>query len=169
MALMGLRKTAWSQERKSPTSRTEHNRISVPLHVQLRPHTAGSELLKLSVINETTKGVSAIIFFACIQDRRGRSILSIRDQNTYDLSMRKKRLMTLVHMYLIHRYKIEAVHYVTPKQDNQYQAEKMKDLGIYSSVNTEIGQIIVASVNERRITELLNPDRVALCQLIERR
>ena len=147
---------------------TEHNRISVPLRVQLRPYASGgSELLKLSVLNEAK--VSAIVFFAHIQDRRGRSILSIRDQNTYDLSMRKRRLMTLVHIYLIHRYQIDSVHYVTPTQDNQYQAEKMKDLGIYSSVNTEIGQIIVASVDDRRITELLNPDRVALRQLIEKK
>ena len=146
----------------------DHNRITTQLHVHLRPFTAGSELLKLSVVTES-KTVPAIAFFACIQDRRGRGILSIRDQNTYDLSMRKKRLMTLVHLYLIHRYQIDSVHYVTPTQDNQYQAEKMKDLGIYSNVSTEIGQIIVASVNSRRIAELLNPDRVALRQLIEKK
>ena len=145
-----------------------HNRILVPLHVQLRPHmSGGSELLKLSVMNDAR--VSAIVFFAHIQDRRGHSILSIRDQNTYDLAMRKRRLMTLVHIYLIHRYQIDSVHYVTPTQDNQYQAEKMKDLGIYSTVNTEIGQIIVASVNDRRISELLNPDRSALRNLIEKK
>ncbi len=147
----------------------EHNEIPGPLNVQLRPRTAGSELLQLSVRNEAKGGVSALIVFAYIQDRRGRNILSIRDQNTYDLAMRKKRLMTLAHLYLIHRYRIDSVHYVTPTQDNQYQTEKMKSLGIYSDVNTEIGQIIVASVDSRRIAELLNPDRVALRQLIEKK
>jgi isocitrate lyase len=145
----------------------EHNGIRVSLLVQLRPHTASSELLKLSVLNENR--VSAIVFFAHIQDRRGRSILSIRDQNTYDLSMRKKRLMTLVHLYLLHRYRIDSVHYVTPTEDNLYQTEKMKTLGIYSNVSTEIGQIIVATVNSGRIAELLNPDRTALRQLIEKK
>jgi isocitrate lyase len=146
----------------------EYNRIPVQLSVQLRPHTAGSDLLKLSILNEK-RGVSALIFFAYIQDRRGRSILSIRDQNTYELAMRKKRLMTLAHLYLIHRYRIDSVHYVTPSEDNQYQTEKMKDLGIYSNVNTEVGQIIVAAVNSSRIAELLNPDRVVLRQLIEKK
>jgi len=147
----------------------EHNQIPGPLNVQLRPRTAGSELMQLSVRNEAKGGVPALIVFAYIQDRRGRNILSIRDQNTYDLAMRKKRLMTLAHLYLIHRYRIDSVHYVTPTQDNQYQTEKMKSLGIYSDVNTEIGQIIVASVDSRRIAELLNPDRVALRQLIEKK
>lgn len=146
----------------------EHNGIKASLQVQLRPHTASSaELLKLSVLNESK--VVAIVFFAHIQDRRGRSILSIRDQNTYDLAMRKRRLMTLIHLYLIHRYRIDSVHYVTPTEDNQYQTEKMKALGIYSSVKTEIGQIIVATVKGRRISELLSPDHVALRQLIEKK
>jgi isocitrate lyase len=148
---------------------SEQNHISSPLKAQLRPHTAGSELLQMSILNEATKGTAASLVFAYIQDRRGRSILSIRDQNAFDVSMRKKRLMTLTHLFLIHRYKIDSVHYVTPTEDNQYQTQKMKDLGIYSNVNTEIGQIIVATVNHQRIAELLNPDRVALRQLIEKR
>jgi isocitrate lyase len=147
----------------------EQNSISSPLKAQLRPHTAGSELLQLSILNEATKRIAASLVFAYIQDRRGRSILSMRDQNTFDVSMRKKRLMTLTHLFLIHRYKIDSVHYVTPTEDNQYQTRKMKDLGIYSNVNTEIGQIIVASVNHQRISELLSPDRAALRQLIEKR
>jgi len=146
----------------------EHNGVQGALHVQLRPHTAGSELLQMSVRYDG-KGIAAAIVFAYIQDRRGRSILSIRDQNTFVVSMRKKRLMTLAHLYLIHRYRIASVHYVTPTEDNQYQTEKMKNLGIYSNVNTEIGQIIVASVNSQRIAELLNQDRRALRMLIEKK
>jgi isocitrate lyase len=147
---------------------TEHNHIAAQLQVQLRPHTAGSDLLELSIVNEAKKQVASIVF-AYILDRRGRNILSVRDQNTYEVSMRKKRLMTLAHLYLIHRYKIDSVHCVTPTEDNQYQTEKMKNLGIYSNVNTEIGQIIVATVNAQRIAELLNPDRIELRQLIEKK
>jgi hypothetical protein len=43
-----------------------------------------------------------------IVDRRGRNILSVRDQTTFDSSLRKKRLMTLNHLFLVHRYKIWA-------------------------------------------------------------
>ena len=50
----------------------------------------------------------------------------MRDQNTFDESLRKKRLMTLVHLWLVHRYKADSVHYVSPTEDNQYQAAKMK-------------------------------------------
>ncbi len=60
--------------------------------VQLRPHTAGSELLELSLLNDAREKLANVIF-ANIQDRRGRTILSIRDQNTVE-ALRKKRLMT---------------------------------------------------------------------------
>ena len=50
-------------------------------------------------------------------------------------TLRQKRLMTLIHLFLMHRYKVDSVHYVTPTEDNQYQAEKMKAQGLYSEVN----------------------------------
>jgi hypothetical protein len=68
----------------------------------------------------------------------------------------------------IHRSKTDSVHYVTPTEDNQYQAAKMKAHGIFSEVNTEVGQIIVADVNKARIAELLEPDRVKLWKLIRK-
>ncbi|HKH46922.1 MAG TPA: isocitrate lyase, partial [Thermoanaerobaculia bacterium] len=59
-------------------------------------------------------------------------------------------------------------HYVTPTEDNQYQTEKMKSHGIFSEVQTEVGQIIVADVNRARIDELLASDRQALGRLIRK-
>jgi isocitrate lyase len=44
----------------------------------------------------------------------------------------------------------------------------MKSHGIFSEVHTEVGQIIVAAVNHDRITQLLEPDRVALGKLIRK-
>ena len=76
----------------------------------------------------------ANVVFAPIQDRRGRNILSVRDQNTFDESLRKKRLMTLVQLFLIHRYKSDSVHYVTPTEDNQRQTAKMKAHGLFTAV-----------------------------------
>jgi isocitrate lyase len=81
----------------------EHHGVDIPLRVSLRPHTAGGDLLELSVLGEGDEKLANIIF-ATLQDRRGRQILSVRDQNTFDPSLRRKRLMTLLHLFLILRY-----------------------------------------------------------------
>ncbi|HVR43253.1 MAG TPA: isocitrate lyase ICL2 [Thermoanaerobaculia bacterium] len=145
----------------------EHYRIADPLRVWLRPQRAGSELLELAIAG-SDGDKRANVIFAPIHDRRERSILSIRDQNTFDEMLRKKRLMTLIHLYLIHRYRAETVHYVTPTDDNRYQTERMKAHGLFSEVSTEVGQIIVADVNRERIAELLAPDRDRLGKLIRK-
>jgi isocitrate lyase len=137
------------------------------IRVQLRPHTAGSDLLELTLFGETSKEKIANIIFASLQDRRGRNFLSVRDQSTQP-PFRKKRLMTLTQLFLIHRYSANAVHYVTPTPDNQSQAEKMKRIGIFSDVHTEIGQIIVCDVNKDGIGELLKADRLRLTEMIRK-
>jgi isocitrate lyase len=90
----------------------------------------------------------------------------VRDQNTFSEKLRKKRLMTLVHLWLINRFKADAVYYVTPTEDNVYQADKMKAHGIFTDVHKDVGEILVADVNQARIAELLEPDRAALKRLI---
>ena len=137
------------------------------IRVQLRPHTAGSELLELSVLNEPSGEKLANVVFANNQDRRGRNILSIRDQNTL-APIRKKRLMTVAQLFLIHRYNASSVHYVTPTEDNEFQTQGMKSVGIFSDVHTEIGQIIVALVSKERVAELLTPDRLLLLEMISK-
>ena len=93
-------------------------------------------------------------------------MLSIHDQNTFSEDFRQKRLMTLISLFLIHRYKVDAVHYVTPTDDNQRQAEGMPGLGLYEDVQTEVGQIIVARVNTERVKSLVTPDSEELQKLI---
>jgi isocitrate lyase len=136
------------------------------IRVELRPHTAGSDLLELRVLDDTDDPLANVIF-ASIVDRRGRSILSIRDQNT-DQSIRRRRLMTLVQLFLIHRYRAGSLHYLTPTEDNRSQTERMQDLAIFSVVRTEIGQIIVAEVNRERVAELVRPEGDALAELIRK-
>jgi isocitrate lyase len=145
----------------------QHYGLSARLRVKLLPHRAGSELLELAIFGEEEEKVANVIF-APITDRRGHNILSVRDQNTFAEHLRKKRLMTLVHLFLVHRFKADSVHYVTPTEDNQYQVEKMLSHGIFREVNTEVGQIIVAGVNHDRVLELLAPDREALGGLIRK-
>jgi isocitrate lyase len=145
----------------------EVNGVPGPLKVTLRPERAGSELLGLKVLNSAGEPVARVVF-ATIKDRRGKSILSVRDQETMDTSLRQKRLMTVIHLFLIHRYKAESIHYVTPTEDNAKQTAGMAKLGIFADVNTEVGDIIVADVNRERVAELIKPDHTELGRLIRR-
>jgi len=147
---------------------SEHYKLGERLRVQLRPRRAGSEVLELAIFGDSDGAKLADVVFDPIKDRHGRSILTVRDQNTYAAKMRQKRLMTVVHLWLVHRFKANAVYYVSPTEDNLYQTEKMKAHGIFSSVNQDVGEIIVADVNQARIAELLAPDRVALQKLIRK-
>jgi isocitrate lyase len=144
----------------------DHYGIDAP-RVALRPHRAGSELLELRILDEAGERL-AIVVFDTIRDRRGRSILSVRDQHTIDETLRKKRLMSLIHLSLVHRYKVDSVHYVSPSDDNRYQTQKMKSHGIFRDVHDEVGDIIVADVDEARVAHLLAPDRAALTDLIRK-
>jgi isocitrate lyase len=146
---------------------TDHYGLPGRLRVDLKPQRAGSELLELAIYDRQD-GKVANVMFAPIHDRHGRSILSVRDQHTFDEALRKKRLMTLVHLYLVHRYRADSVHYVSPTEDNQYQARKMKKHGIFSEVHTEVGDIIVTEVDHDRVAKLLAPDRETLWKLIRK-
>jgi len=144
---------------------SEHYQLGEKLRVQLRPRRAGSDVLVLGIYGNGDEQLANVVFDP-IKDRHGRSILTVRDQNTFAEKLRQKRLMTLIHLWLVHRFKADAVYYVTPTEDNLYQTSKMKSHGIFSEVNQEVGEIIVAEVNRPRIEELLKPDRVALRKLI---
>jgi isocitrate lyase len=144
---------------------SENYNLDEKLRVQLRPRRAGSDVLELGIYGNDDEQLANVIVDP-IKDRHGRSILQVRDQNTFAEKLRQKRLMTLIHLWLVHRFKADAVIYVTPTEDNQYQTEKMKSHGIFSEVYQEVGEIIVAEVNRPRIAELLQSDRVALRKLI---
>ncbi|WP_343576830.1 isocitrate lyase ICL2 [Mycobacterium sp.] len=144
----------------------DHYKIGETLTVRLRPRRAGSDVLDLGIYGDNADEPLANVVVDPIKDRHGRNILTVRDQNTFAEKMRQKRLMDVIHLWLIHRFKPEIVYYVTPTEDNIYQTEKMKSHGIFSNVYQEVGEIIVADVNQQRIDELLSPDREALKKLI---
>lgn len=146
---------------------SEHYQIGETLRVQLRPRRAGSDVLELGIYGDSDEKLADVVVDP-IKDRHGRNILTVRDQNTYAEKLRKKRLMDVIHLWLIHRFKPEIVYYVTPTEDNIYQTEKMKKHGIFSNVYQEVGEIIVADVNQERIDELLASDRKALAKLIRK-
>jgi isocitrate lyase len=144
---------------------SENYQLGEKLRVTLRPRRAGSDVLVLGIHGDDDQELANVTVDP-IKDRHGRSILQVRDQNTFAEKLRQKRLMTLIHLWLVHRFKADAVIYVTPTEDNLYQTSKMKSHGIFSEVYQEVGEIIVAEVNHPRIEELLKPDRVALRKLI---
>jgi isocitrate lyase len=147
---------------------TKHYKIEDTFTVELKPHTVGTFVLELNILNGKGEKVADIIF-EILQDRKGEKILTIRDENNFDTALRQKRLATLLHLFLIHRYKTDFVHYVSPTDDNLMQTKGMMRLGIYESVNTEVGHIIVTKVNVDYVKELLSPDRRELKKLIAKK
>ena len=140
-----------------------HNSVDAELKVRLRPYTAGSEILEL-VVYSGDKDLANVVF-GVLHDRRDRAILSVRDQNTHSPALRRKRLMTLMHLYLIRRYNAVSVQYLTPTEDNFRQTAGMRGLGFYSSVSDEVGKITVADVDETVVSKLVS-DEDALQGLI---
>ncbi|HET7520862.1 MAG TPA: isocitrate lyase, partial [Candidatus Limnocylindria bacterium] len=143
-----------------------HNGLDHEPQVSLRPYSAGSEVLQLAVSGAEGQRLAEIVF-STINDRRGRTILSVRDQRT-DPTLRRRRLMTLLHLFLIHRYGAAAVHYLTPTDDNRHQAERMRALGIFEAVADEVGEIIVAEVATPTVRELVAGDGAALERLMNK-
>ncbi len=144
----------------------QKNDFAEKLRADLKPHVPGSELLELSL--KSSKGEKLLnIVFSPVQDRRGRKILSIRDQNTAS-QLRRKRLMTLAQLFLIHRYKADSLHYLTPNEDNEAQTRSMQKLGIFSDVKSETHLIILADVNQAKVSLLSGSDSKVREALISR-
>jgi len=144
----------------------EFTGIEGPFKVQLRPHTPTSEILELKVFGPNGD-VLANTVFSHMYDRRGTSILSVRDQHTYDPA-RRKRLSVLLHLFLIKRYGAAAIHYLTPTDDNIHQAASMKTLGIFTSTSEEVGDILVADIDADRVDTLVAADSPERGKLIRK-
>jgi isocitrate lyase len=142
--------------------------IAGPLAVRLRPSRDGADVLELSVTGGADDEQKANLVFAPTTDRHGQVILSVRDQNTFATELRQKRLMTLLHLYVLKRYRVSTVHYLTPTPDNHSQTKRMAEQGIYTDVHTEVGQIIVARVNSTMVDSLADDVDGALGKLIRK-
>ena len=130
------------------------NGVSEKLTVRLRPSREGANVLDLLVIGDREGDTKANFVFSPTTDRQGSVILSVRDQNTFDTALRQRRLMELLHLYVLKRYRVQAVHYLTPTDDNHRQARRMAEHGVYTDVTTEVGQIIVAKTDRAAIEVL---------------
>lgn len=135
----------------------EYHKIDFALKAELRPHSPGSNILELSVKSGEEK--LANVVFTSVADRNKFKILNVRDQNTFEQSLRRKRLMTILHIFLLNRYKSDAVHYLTPTEDNDKQTASMLKMGLYKDVKSEIGQIIVADVATKIVRSYVADDK----------
>ena len=142
----------------------EFNEVGGVMNAKLRPLTPGSPVFELAVFKN--EELIANVTFSKLVDRNKQSILSVRDQNTFEVRYRRKRLMTLLHLFLLHRFKSNIVHYLTPTEDNLKQTEGMIRRGIYKGFNEEIGQIIVAEVDTEKVATFSNSTSEVL-ELIE--
>ena len=96
--------------------------------------------------------------FTCVYDRNKRQILSVRDQNVFNPVLRKKRLMTIIHIFIINRYQCDTVHYLTPTRDNALQCASMQTMGLYSKYSNEVGMIIVAQIATKKMRDFVQGD-----------
>ena len=126
------------------------------IQVHLRPNKPGSTVMEL-VLSSGDEQLANIVFTS-VMDRNDKQILSIRDQNMFKDDFRQKRLMTLMHLFIINRYQSATVHYLTPTADNVKQCEAMQKMGLYSSFSDEIGEIIVANIATDEVRAFVNND-----------
>ncbi|MFT5640365.1 MAG: isocitrate lyase [Cyclobacteriaceae bacterium] len=128
--------------------------IQETIKVTLKPHKPGASVMELSLLENDE--VIANMIFTSLTDRMNRQILSIRDQNTSRDRFKRKRLMTLIHLFVINRYQSDIVHYLTPNAENMHQCEGMKNMLIYSNYSTDVGHIITADVNLDNVRTYVN-------------
>lgn len=135
------------------------------LNVRLRPWQPGSDILELEVV-DTPENKVADVIFKVMRDREDKVFLFIRNQIIYNSDLRRKRFMTLVQLFLMHRFKADIVEFMTPNDDNRQQTNGMKRYGLFEDVIEEIGDIIVAHINKEVVAEMVNHNGQGILQLM---
>jgi isocitrate lyase len=126
------------------------------LSVELKERWAGSEHMMLNVFDEAHDKIAEITF-RVDRDRDGRKYLAVKDQNTVK-KYRSRRLMTLMHFFLLHRYKIDLVYYVAPTHDNRMSVQRMMYNGIFRQARTDDPNIIAIEVDTARAQRIFAND-----------
>jgi isocitrate lyase len=126
------------------------------LSVELKERWAGAEEMMLNVFDQAHDKIAEIIF-RVDKDREGRKFLAVKDQNTVK-KYRNRRLMSLVHFFLLHRYKTDLVHYVTPSGDNRLSVQRMIHNGVFRSARTDDPNIIAIEVDTARAQRIFAGD-----------
>jgi isocitrate lyase len=126
------------------------------LSVELKERWAGSEQMMLNVFDEAHDKLAEITF-RVDKDRAGRKYLAVKDQNTVK-KYRSRRLMTLMHFFLLHRYKSDLVYYVAPTHDNRMSVQRMIHNGVFRQARTDDPNIIAIEVDTVRAQKIFAND-----------
>jgi isocitrate lyase len=126
------------------------------LSVEIKERWAGSEEMMLNVFDEARDKIAEIIY-RVDKDRDGRKFLAVKDQNTVK-KYRARRLMTLMHFFLLHRYKTDLVHYVAPTDDNRVSVRRMIQNGVFRGTRTDDPNIIAIEVDTGRAQKIFAND-----------
>jgi isocitrate lyase len=126
------------------------------LSVELKERWAGSEEMMLNVFDEARDKIAEITF-RVDKDRAGRKFLAVKDQNTIK-KYRSRRLMSLMHFFLLHRYKTDLVHYLTPTDDNRLSVRRMIQNGVFREARTDDPNLIAIEVDTARAQKIFASD-----------
>ena len=126
------------------------------LSVELKERWAGAEEMMLNVFDEARDKIAEIIY-RVDKDREGRKFLAVKDQNTVK-RYRNRRLMSLLHFFLLHRYKTDLVHYVTPSSDNRLSVQRMIHNGVFRSARTDDPNVIAIEVDTEQAQKIFAGD-----------
>lgn len=126
------------------------------LSVELKERWAGSEEMMLNVFDEARDKIAEIMF-RVDKDRAGRKFLAVKDQNTVK-KYRSRRLMSLMHFFLLHRYKTDLVHYLTPTDDNRLSVRRMIHNGVFREARTDDPNVIAIGVDTARAQKIFAND-----------
>ncbi len=126
------------------------------LSVELKERWAGSEDMMLNLFDQAHDKIAEIIF-RVDKDREGRKFLAVKDQNTVK-KYRARRLMTLMHFFLLHRFKTDIVHYVSPTDDNLLSVNRMIQNGVFKKSRTDDPNIIAMEVDTARSQKIFAND-----------
>jgi len=126
------------------------------LSVELKERWAGSEEMMLNVFDEARDKIAEITF-RVDKDRAGRKFLAVKDQNTVK-KYRARRLMSLMHFFLLHRYKTDLVHYLPPTDDNQLSVRRMIHNGVFREARTDDPNVFAIEVDTARAQKIFAND-----------
>jgi len=124
--------------------------------VELKERWAGSEEMMLNVFDDARDKIAEITF-RVDKDREGRKFLAVKDQNTVK-KYRSRRLMSLMHFFILHRYKTDLVHYVSPTHDNRLSVQRMILNGVFRWARTDEPNIIAIEVETARAQKIFAND-----------
>jgi isocitrate lyase len=66
--------------------------------------------------------------------------------------------MSLLHFFLLHRYKTDLVHYVTPNSDNRLSVQRMIHNGVFRAARTDDPNVIAIEVDTARAQKIFAND-----------